>query len=334
MEESKKPESAAKDAQQDAENKIIDLVDVVHAAPADGEEVIDLTDVVKKPDDGEIIDLIDVVPSPAAGTVPAPPEKAPAEIDFSDFGDDTDLPELESAESETDLPEIESDDIDFADVINESDTAMETVTTADMEPPPPIIAGVEASETFPPEDLAPDGSVNTLLDPDPTGMVSNAEETEPTDTQKVKEALELSDDVKVAFDDEDSEPQEDEEPPEAATDEEDFIVLDDNTGDNDLEEENGVEDELFDSMGMNIDPDSEGSETFPDIPVYALDGQPGGTERGEMISREDLETAVGAILKQRFDEKIKQIITDAVEKAVRKEIEALKKALGDELDRE
>ncbi len=99
-------------------------------------------------------------------------------------------------------------------------------------------------------------------------------------------------------------------------------VSEDETSDVDeaIEEEmdtvSDTEDDFVDSLGMELEPEEEEGEDFPET---------------REVDPKEVEDALERVIRKMFYEKIDSILVEAIEKTVTQEIERIKKALSEEM---
>jgi hypothetical protein len=353
MDENKASREKTSSPQGGGADGIIDLVEVVAPAPAGNQgPPIDLVDVVHQPEDSEgIVDLTQVVDpgGPDAKPPPPPPEEAdrPAGEEF---------PAGEEVAAALDAI-ADADDIGGEAIVDDMQEASlaEADIVTELEPDIPreaqfdaIVGETDTMETASLEASGPDPGQEATVTPDESGDLLPEESVaveEPVAESTGEEAeLELSEDVRSVFQDDTEasvELSEEEDENELAEEgaqgvagedsEQELMDLDD-VFDEEIEKTMAQEDdELTNTLGLNLDPASGLSETFPD---FKLETEKQDAQSIGAVDATELEAAIEAVIERKFGERIEKAVENIIREAVEREIAAIRKAILDETGRE
>ncbi len=304
------------------EEPIIELTEIVEPSAASDDEIIELTDVVDNvpPADEEVIELTDVVDN----ALPADEEV----IELTDVVDN--------------VPPVDEEVIELTDVVENVPPADEAaIEPTDAVPTPPteeeILDLVDVVEEAPAE-----ASSAPELTAAPEEMTAEPEEMPEEDVPEMAASAGAAFDLFA-----DTVPEEADAPAVNEADQDDDLDF----APMDLDIEENKEDDLFDSLGMNLEPELQGSASSDELDfnlstqelsdaIDLLDAklaeEPPMEGAGETaktaalpttVSEAQLESALEKVIREMFAEKIDVLINEAIEKTVSAEIENLKKQL-------
>ena len=326
------------------DDEIIELNDVVESASKAEEEIIDLTEAVESAPttDDNIIELTEVVESGSTTD-----EKVIDLTEVIDSGSTTDKNVIELTEVVEPEAPVDDDIIDLTEVVASTpaaDKAGGKVTAVDSAPPADaglidlvdvVDETLEAAAAVPAEFEAVAGAENEPEKPEPEEIAETADNPVPENVAASEAPV---------FDLFDESALEDAETANAPETELDFAPMD-------LDIEEAKSEDLFDSLGMKLEPDLQSGEDHDELDfnlstqelsdaIDLLDAklaeEPAGDASLSMgpeealsssVSQAQVEKALENVIRKMYAEKIDLLLNEAIEKNVSAEIKRLREQL-------
>ena len=296
------------------EEPIIELTEIVEPSAASDDEIIELTEVVDNVPtaDEDVIELTDVVDN-----------VTPADEDVIEL---TDVVEK--------APPVDEEVIELTDVVENASPADEAAIEPAEEDIPDLVDMVEEAPA--------EASSAPELTAAPEEMTTEPEDFPEEDMPGMAASAGAAFDLFA-----DTEPEETDAPAVDAADPNDDLDF----APMDLDIEENKEDDLFDSLGMNLEPELQGSASSDELDFNLstqelsdaidlldaklaeeppLDGSGEAAQTAALpatVSEAQLENALENVIRKMFAEKIDILINEAIEKTVSAEIENLKNQL-------
>ena len=323
---------------------IIELTDVIEPSPTGDDDIIELTDAVKTPStvDEEVIDLTEVVDS-----APTADENIIELTEVVDSAPAADENIIELTEVVDSAPAADDDLIELTEVVEAKSTAEAAgseLATADSAPPAEegIIDLLDVVDKPPKAAAAVPGESEATAEAE-----DNFEQPEPEDAPEPTEDLareDLAASEAPVFDLFDESALNDAVTATASETELDFAPMD-------LDIEEAKSEDLFDSLGMKLEPDLQTGEGHDELDfnlstqelsdaIDLLDAKlaedPAGDAPASMgpvealtssVSQAQVEKALENVIRKMYAEKIDLLLNEAIEKNVSAEIKRLKEQL-------